>query len=110
MPLQHRHREPPLPPPPPRDFILRKKIRRHHRRSDLHRSSAAATANRPDLDGWLDSSDEEVLQLLNEDAEHEKQVMETIFFFGMYHDIYMHKSRRRTSPESGHEWVMRNIR
>ncbi|WVZ95146.1 hypothetical protein U9M48_040947 [Paspalum notatum var. saurae] len=67
------------------------------------------TAEGRDLDGRLDSSDEEVLQLLNEDAKHEKQVMETIFFFGMYHDTYMHKSRRRTSPESGHEWVMRNI-
>ncbi|WVZ91998.1 hypothetical protein U9M48_038097 [Paspalum notatum var. saurae] len=60
--------------------------------------------------GWsVDSSDEEPLTLLQEDAEHEKQVMETIFFFGMYHDTYMHKNKRRTAPESGQEWVMRNL-
>ncbi|XP_025818423.1 uncharacterized protein LOC112894820 isoform X2 [Panicum hallii] len=35
-----------------------------------------------ELDAQLDSSDEELLNLLQEDAEHEKQVMETIFFFG----------------------------
>jgi hypothetical protein len=62
-----------------------------------------------ELDAQLDSSDEELLNLLQEDAEHEKQVMETIFFFGMYHDTYMHKNKRRTAPESGQEWVMRNL-
>jgi hypothetical protein len=62
-----------------------------------------------ELDAQLDSSDEELLNLLQEDAEHEKQVMETIFLFGMYHDTYMHKNKRMTAPESGQEWVMRNL-
>ncbi|WVZ79076.1 hypothetical protein U9M48_026701 [Paspalum notatum var. saurae] len=61
------------------------------------------------MDGRLDSSDEEVLNLLHEDAEHEKQMMETIFFFGMYHDTYIHKNKRRKAPESGEDWVMRNL-
>jgi hypothetical protein len=61
------------------------------------------------LDAQLDSSDEELLNLLQEDAELEKQVMETIFLFGMYHDTYMHKNKRMTAPESGQEWVMRNL-
>ncbi|WVZ94828.1 hypothetical protein U9M48_040672 [Paspalum notatum var. saurae] len=61
------------------------------------------------LDGQLDSSDEEVLNLLVEDAEHEKQVMEMIFIFDMYDHTYMHQIKRRTAPESGHDWVMRNL-
>ncbi|WVZ60458.1 hypothetical protein U9M48_010475 [Paspalum notatum var. saurae] len=62
------------------------------------------------LDGQLDSSDEEVVNMLLDDAENEKQVMEFIFFFfGMYHDTYMHKNKRKKGPESGQEWVMRNL-
>lgn len=61
------------------------------------------------LAGQLDSSDEEVLNLLEEEAEHDKQVMETILFFGMYHDTYMHKKKRKKAPESGVGWVMRNL-
>jgi hypothetical protein len=77
-------------------FLVHYNFRSHIALSQLFTNALLFVVSQ-ELDGQLDSSDEELLNLLQEDAEHEKQVMETIFFFGMYHDTYMHKNKRRTA-------------
>ena len=57
-----------------------------------------------------DSSEDEILRLIaEEDSEYERQFTEDLLLFGMYHDTYFNKTKKRKTVESGHDWVMRNL-
>ncbi|XP_034580959.1 uncharacterized protein [Setaria viridis] len=65
-----------------------------------------------DVDGETESSDDELLKLILEvleEDEHERQFTEDLLMFGMYNDTYFHKTKKRKTIETGHDWVMRNL-
>ena len=62
-----------------------------------------------DVGGETDSSDDELVKLILEEEEHEREVMDGLLMFGMYHDTYFNKAKRRKPIETGHDWVMRNL-
>ncbi|XP_072151744.1 uncharacterized protein [Setaria viridis] len=57
-----------------------------------------------------DCSEDEILRLIiEEDIADERQFTEDLLLFGMYHETYFNKSKKRKTVESGHDWVMRNL-
>jgi hypothetical protein len=62
-----------------------------------------------DVGGETDSSDDELVKLILEEEENEREVMDGLLMFGMYHDTYFNKAKRRKTIETGHDWVMRNL-
>ena len=62
-----------------------------------------------DVGGETNSSDDELVKLILEEEEHEREVMDGFLMFGLNHDTYFNKAKRRKTIETGHAWVIRNL-